>query len=324
MFIALGVCVFLLTVLIIYQLILLITRKERFLKKRFTAALDNSQAWKLEGLQGKIPRFRSFRSLINTLSIPGFVISERFRKKLQSNLVQSGLPLKVEEFILLNLLSIFVLALLGLILFRDMLAIFLFALIGSFIPYIWVNLIKARRLKSIEQHLLNSVMLIANSLRAGHSFLQAIEIVCNDTPPPLSDEFKKVLRETKLGVPVEEALTNLTKRVESKDLEMMVTGVLIQRQVGGNLSEILDTIAHTIDKRIKTKAKIKTLIAQPKLSGWIISILPFGLALFIFISKPEFILILITEPVGRIMLGTGLCMMVIGVFLIRKVVDIDV
>ena len=216
------------------------------------------------------------------------------------------------------------LPLLGFLLFRDMLVICLFALMGSFLPHIWVHLTKARRVKKIEQHLLNSVMLIANSLRAGHSFLQAVEIVCNDTPPPLADEFKKVLRETKLGVPVEEALTNMTKRIESKDLEMMVTGVLIQRQVGGNLAEILDTIAHTIDKRIKTKAKIKTLIAQPKLSGWIISILPFGLALFIFISKPEFIRILITEPIGRILLGTGLCMMVIGIFLIRKVVDIDV
>lgn len=322
MFIGLTIGIFLFTVLVLYQVMLFLTRKERYLKERFDSILSNS--WKIGAIRERISPIRRIRQFINILSFPGLAVRGRFREKLKSDLIKSGLPLKEEELIIIQLLSIMVFILFSLILSRNLLIALLFGVFGFFLPFLWIHLAKVQRVKNIEQHLLNSLVLLANSLRAGHSFLQALEIVSSDTPPPLADEFHKVLRDTKLGVPLEEALLSLSKRVESNDLEMVVTGVLIQRQVGGNLAEVLDSIAYTIDKRIKTKAKIKALTAQPKLSGWIISILPLALALFIFISKPDFIQTLITEPMGRIMLVGGSLMMVVGIFLIRKVVNIDV
>jgi len=116
----------------------------------------------------------------------------------------------------------------------------------------------------------------------------------------------------------------LVQRVESKELELVVTGVLIQRQVGGNLAEVLDNIAATIEKRIKMRAKVKALTAQGKLSAVIVSLLPFLLGLFIFGRYPKFAQIMISEPIGVIMLACGLAMLVIGILVIRKVVDVDV
>lgn len=188
----------------------------------------------------------------------------------------------------------------------------------------WVNYLKQRRLLRFESQLLDAIVLVANSLRAGHSFMQAIELVSRETPPPLSLEFGRVLRENLVGIPVEEALLNLTERVESKDLELVVTGMLIQRQVGGNLAEVLDSIAKTIEKRIKMRAKIRALTAQGRMSAWVVSLLPFALGFFVFGMHPEFGRIMLDESLGIAMLAVGGIMMLLGILLIRRVVNIDV
>ena len=131
-------------------------------------------------------------------------------------------------------------------------------------------------------------------------------------------------RETRLGVTLEEALINLNRRVESREMEMLVTGVLIQREVGGNLAEILDQIGGTIEKRIKMRAKIRALTAQQRLSAWVVTLLPFFLGAFIFTQNPDFARIMLEDPLGIAMLAGGAVMLVIGVLIIRKVVDIDV
>lgn len=320
MYILLTIGVFLTIVLVTQQLRNFITRKRRLLGERLKETLAGTVRE-----QHRVKRHLKIRiqKVFNNFSLPGTALGEKLQTKLRSNLIKSGIPLRVEEFLIINLLTILALSLIGVLLHNYLLAILL-GIMGIFTPSLWVSICKKRRAAKIEEQLLNVIILLSNSLRAGHSFLQSLEIICHDTPEPLSSEFSKVLREMKIGVQVEDALLNLSNRVESDDLEMVIIGVLIQRQVGGNLAEILDTIAMTIDKRIKAKAKVKALTAQARLSAWIISLLPFALAAFIFISRPDFGRIMIAEPMGRLLLLVGGAMLLLGIFLIKKVVDIDV
>ena len=152
------------------------------------------------------------------------------------------------------------------------------ALIGFLLPRFWLNRRKSGRLNAFNKQLPDTITLIANALRAGSSFLQAIELVVRESRPPISTEFSRVIREVNLGLPFEQALENMVRRVRSDDLELMATAISIQHQVGGNLAEILDSIAYTIRERVRIKGEIRTLTAQQRLSGYVVGFLPIGLA----------------------------------------------
>ncbi|HEX3010833.1 MAG TPA: type II secretion system F family protein, partial [Syntrophomonadaceae bacterium] len=184
--------------------------------------------------------------------------------------------------------------------------------------------VKKKRIVRMEGQLLNAVVLLANSLRAGHSFMQALDLVSHETSAPLGDEFERIIRETRMGVRIEEALGKFSERMDSREIELLVTGILVQREVGGNLAEILDIIADTIDKRIKMRKKIRVLTSQGRLSGWIVSLLPVALIFLIYIPHPEYARVMLTETLGRVMLGAGFMMIIIGSMIIKKVVNIDV
>jgi tight adherence protein B len=142
--------------------------------------------------------------------------------------------------------------------------------------------------------------------------------------PPLSVEFFKTLAEIRLGADTETALLNMERRVQSSDLDLVITAVLIQRQVGGNLAQILDTIAATINDRIKMKREVKTLTAQGRLSGWVLASLPAAIALFATVVSPGYMRPFIDEPVGRLALAVMIVWQLLGFLIIRKIVDIDV
>ena len=144
------------------------------------------------------------------------------------------------------------------------------------------------RLGAFNKQLPDTITLIANALRAGSSFLQAIELVVRESRPPISTEFGRVIREVNLGLPFEPALENMVRRVRSDDLELMATAISIQHQVGGNLAEILDSIAFTIRERVRIKGEIRTLTAQQRLSGYVVGFLPIALAGFLFVAAPGF------------------------------------
>ncbi|MEA2026268.1 MAG: type II secretion system F family protein, partial [Chloroflexota bacterium] len=169
-----------------------------------------------------------------------------------------------------------------------------------------------------------------NALRAGASFLQAIELVVRETQPPISTEFNRVIREVNLGLPFEQALANMVRRVRSEDLELMTTAISIQHQVGGNLAEILDSIAFTIRERIRIQGEIRTLTAQQRMSGYVVAGLPIFLVLVLSLIAPTFMEPMFGPPevlgipVGVIVLAVGALMMLIGFLAIRKIVDIEV
>jgi tight adherence protein B len=204
-------------------------------------------------------------------------------------------------------------------------------LIGAFIPRFYVNFRKGGRLKKFNSQLPDTITLIANALRAGSSFLQAIELVVRESQPPISIEFGRVIREVNLGLPFDIALENMVKRVRSEDFELMATAIAIQHQVGGNLAEILDSIAFTIRERIRIKGEIRTLTAQQRMSGYVVGGLPFFLAFFIYLAAPKFFDPMFVKPpdvigipLGLILMGIAVLAMGAGFFFIRKIVDIEV
>jgi tight adherence protein B len=210
------------------------------------------------------------------------------------------------------------------------LALLVAVALGWFVPRWYVNRRKAKRLQAFNDHLADTITLVANALRAGASFLQAIELVVRETQPPVSTEFNRVIREVNLGLPFEQALANMVRRVRSDDLELMTTAITIQHQVGGNLAEILDSIAFTIRERIRIKGEIRTLTAQQRMSGYVVAGLPIFLVVILSVIAPQFMEPMfgppeiIGIPMGVIILAIGAVMMLIGFLAIRRIVDIEV
>ena len=205
------------------------------------------------------------------------------------------------------------------------------AVVGFFLPRFYVSRRQGGRLNAFNKQLPDTITLLANALRAGSSFLQAIELVVRESRPPISTEFQRVIREVNLGLPFEKALENMVRRVKSEDLDLMATAISIQYQVGGNLAEILDSIAYTIRERVRIKGEIRTLTAQQRISGYVVAFLPIGLAGFLFIIAPSFMAPMFDPavnvggiPTGIILIGVGLTMMFIGFMIIRRIVDIEV
>jgi len=154
--------------------------------------------------------------------------------------------------------------------------------------------------------------------------VQSMETVAEQLPAPISVEFHRVTQEIGLGLHYEEALLNMLRRVPSDDLDLMITAINIQGRVGGNMAEILDTIGHTIRERVRIKGEIRVLTAQQMISGYILTLLPIGLALVLYLLNKEYIGRMFTDPCGWIMLGTSVIMVVTGFLIIRKIVDIEV
>lgn len=202
---------------------------------------------------------------------------------------------------------------------------------GFLLPRIWLNRRKARRLKAFNSRLADTITLLANSLRAGSSFLQSLDLVVRESEPPMSTELSRVIREVNLGLTMEQALNNLSRRVRSDDLDLLITAIVIQAQVGGNLAEILDSIAFTIRERVRIKGEIRTLTAQGRMSGYVVGCLPIGLAVVISIMSPSFMAPMFEAPpdiagipLGMIFLAVGGFSMLMGFVFIRRIVDIEV
>ncbi len=196
--------------------------------------------------------------------------------------------------------------------------------VGIWLPGAYVNRRIQTRLKAFEGELPDTLSLMANSLKSGYSFLQAMELASREMPEPLASEFGQVMKEIRVNIAVEDALKNLTGRVPSDDLDLVVTAVLIQRQVGGNLAEVMDKIAGTIRERLRIMGEVKTLTAQGRISGWIVSLLPVGVGTLMYILNPAYMTPMLTRPLGWALLGVAVVMQVIGILIIRSIISLEV
>jgi tight adherence protein B len=257
--------------------------------------------------------------------------------RMSTDLARADLKMKPAEFVLGWAATPFVFVafafLIGFIFegFRNPVALVAIFLIGAYAPRWYLKYRQRKRLKAFAEQLPDTITLLANSLRAGSSFLQGIELVTREARPPISEEFERVVREMQLGLALQPALNNLVRRVASEDLELMVTAIQIQSTVGGNLATVLDAIAHTIRERIRIIGEINTLTAMQRYSGYVITLLPVGLGVILFVISPSYFGRMFEPepaifglPAGIIFLIIGLISMGFGYVLIRRIVDIKV
>lgn len=271
----------------------------------------------------KKERKKGRREIDPFATLSGDVQDKRFSSRVQRDLARADLRLRVAEYYYIRIgLALGLAAVL--LLLRDPLSAAVGALLGYFLPRMWVGRRIGSRLNSFNKQLPDTITLLSNSLRAGSSFLQSIELVSRESPAPMGPEMGRVVREVNLGLSMEEALSNLVRRIKSDDLDLMVTAIGVQQQVGGNLAEILDTIAFTIRERVRIKGEIRTLTAQGRYSGYLVAFLPIAIMITLNFINPEFMQPLFTELIGQILLVTGGIMMTIGFFAIQKITDIKV
>ncbi len=255
---------------------------------------------------------------------------------IRAQLRKADLKLTVTEYLLLHVVLSFGLGALGLLV-RGVVAGGLGFIGGFFLPRIYVSIRQAKRLRDFNNQLSDILNLWVNSLRAGYSIPQAMEAVAREAPPPASIEFKRVVAEISIGIPMETALNNMLSRIASEDLDLVFTAVNIQREVGGNLAEILETISETIRQRVRIKGEIRTLTASGRTTGTVIGALPIILSIFLYLINPNYMGQLffgpekggafipgLPIPCGWPMIGLGLGMMAIGLAIINRIVDIEV
>jgi tight adherence protein B len=197
--------------------------------------------------------------------------------------------------------------------------------VGLFIPRFYVSYKTGKRLRTFEQQLADILGLWVNSLRSGYSVMQALEAISREAPEPSASEIRRVVQEVQLGITMEDALAHLLARMPSDDLDLIITAVNIQREVGGNLAEILEVISHTIRERIKLKGEIRVLTAQGRITGYLIGGLPIVLALFLMVINRGYMEQLFSDRLcGWPMIGIGLGMIGLGTAIIQRIVDIEI
>ena len=206
--------------------------------------------------------------------MPKSRLNEKKNKKLEIELMKADLPITADELLVVKILSSSSFAFLAFALFKNFFIIFLVYILIWNLPKYIISKRKKDRMKLFDSQLNEGISIISNSLKAGYSFLKAVAVVSEETSDPFSKEFKKLLKEMSLGIAEEDSLKNLQNRMDSEDLKLIINAILIQKDIGGNLSEILDNIAETIMERQKMKNELKTLTAQGRLSGMILMLMP--------------------------------------------------
>jgi len=242
-------------------------------------------------------------------------------KRLHRLIVQADISLKVGELTLL----ILVFSMIGLLLMLRS-GNLIFMLLGSLstgiLPLLYVNIRRSKRLKSFIREFPDALDMMTSALKAGHAFNMAMHLVASEAPDPVGVEFRKTFEENSLGLPLKEALFNLTQRVDSIDLRLLVAAVLLQRETGGNLTEILSKISHTIRERFKLMGEMKVHTAQGRLSMWILGTLPIAFAMLMKIMNPDYLTPLFENKTGNHLLIIAFVLQIIGFLIIRKIVNI--
>jgi tight adherence protein B len=239
-------------------------------------------------------------------------------------LEQSGLSWTVGDLIALSLVAPVLVGGISIWFGLPLALVLVLMALGIATPTLLVMNAKSRRLERVDQQLPDALDLIGRALRAGHAFPTAMKMVGDEMAAPIADEFRATFDEVNFGISMGDALMNLATRVPSTDLRYFVIAVLIQRETGGNLAELLDNISKIIRERIKLMGQIRVLSAEGKMSAWVLGLLPFGAGLMIYLTTPDFLSVLFTDPMGRKMVATCLVMMVLGVLAMRKIIKIRV
>jgi len=255
------------------------------------------------------------------------VESTTLGERISRDLARADLKFKAGEYVALIVIAIIsVGAIAWLLGGRNPISFVIGAAAGYFLPGFYVRRQQARRLTKFNEQLSDMINLMVNGLRAGYSTMQAMEAVSKELPPPICDEFRRVVQEMQIGIPMEAALENLLRRIPSEDLDFMVTAINVQREVGGNLSEILDTISFTIRERVRIKGEIRVMTSQVRTSGAVLSMVPIFLALMIWFISPKYLMSFTDDgPMcAAILVVVILILLGSGYFVMMRIADIEV
>jgi len=251
-----------------------------------------------------------------------------FGDRIAKELARADLKFKPGEYIAVMVIAAFAMGVVGFYIgTQSIIVAILGVAFGAFLPRIYVKREQSKRLVRFDSQLADMLNLMVNGLRAGYSNLQAMEAVSREMPNPIADEFRRVVQEISLGVPTERALDNLLRRIPSDDLDLVITAMNVQREVGGNLAEILDTISHTIRERVRIKGEIRVLTSQVMYSGRFLSLMPLIVIGILYLLNREYMMEFFkpeSVPCGYIALGVGALMIISGYFVMNKIGQVEV
>jgi len=264
-------------------------------------AADEGAQW-LQAVAARVPQLRGIRGSLD----------------------QAGLPWTPQTYIVLSLGLGVGAAVVMLLVFPMWPAVLIAAAVAGTLPSLYVRRKKARRLAGFEEQLPEAIDLIGRAMRAGHPLSAGLKMVSEETQEPVRGEFRRVFEEQRFGMPFEEAILGLADRVALIDVRILVTAILVQRDVGGNLAEVLDKIAYVIRQRFIIRRQLRVYTAQGRFSGIVLALLPVGVGSALYFINREYILALFLDPIARYFLVLAVILQILGYFWIRKIVDIEI
>ena len=306
----------LLMLLLIVGMVVSITSERSLVEERLGRLLEEERA---------APEGESGGSII-TEWLNRRVAKSSMGDRVARELARADLKFKVAEYYALVFISTLLTAFVAWLLQPNIVSAIIGAVIGFFLPRFYVRRQQTARLNRFNDQLSDMLNLMVNGLRAGYSTMQAMEAVSRELPAPISDEFRRVVQEMQIGIPMDRALDNLLRRIPSDDLDFVITAINVQREVGGNLSEILDTISFTIRERVRIKGEIRVMTAQVRTSGTVLALIPVFLTLALWFISPEYIGSFFDRgPLcGWLAVVTVVGMIAAGYFVMMKIADIEV
>lgn len=248
---------------------------------------------------------------------------DRYATKGTQNLENMFLFISTRQLVVLTVSVAAVFLLLGLVLANIYMALIL-AAFGFFVPFLGIRYLKKKRVEKFNRQLVDALSQMSSAFKAGLTLPQAADNIAKEIAPPLGQEFSLLVKEIKLGIPIDEALTNMCTRVGSEDLDLVVTSTNISRQLGGNMAEMYDIISATIRERFRLEGRIRALTAQGKMQGWVVAIMPLALGVFLYYYRPDLMRPMLAANFGKILVGAIILMEILGMLFIRKIVNIDV
>jgi tight adherence protein B len=278
-----------------------------------------------EGFEHMGPRGQIFRSAI--LESPWLrPLAARMPALQDAELLlqQSQVKWSLPTLILLSVGTAVALGISAVTLTRSILVSLPFVVIGAALPTMYVRWRRNRRLNLFEELLPESIDLVGRALRAGHPLSSGFKMAADDGPEPVASELRRVFEEQRFGLPLQDSLLGMADRINLVDVRILVTAILIQREVGGNLAEILDNLSKVVRARFTIRRQIKVYTAQGRMTGYLLALLPFMLFGLLYTINPEYMSVLFTDPIGKILVGVALVMQLAGFFWIRKIVNIEI
>jgi tight adherence protein B len=298
--------------------------RERVIRRR---ALVQLREIADQGLAGALGVGETLFRRIERTSSPavGFLLARIPQlQAIELLLEQAGMTWSIQSFLLLTTGFGFATALATFILTGWFVIAIVGSAIGAIAPYMLVVYRRKRRLAAFEERLPDTIDLLTRAIRAGHPLTAGIHMVAEESPEPVASEFRRAFEEQRFGLPLDDSLLGMADRVALVDVRILTTAIIIQRNVGGNLAEILENLAYTIRERFKIRRQLRVYTAQGRLSGYILAVLPIAMGLTIYTLNPPYIMTLFTDPMGKAAIGVAAVLQVIGFFWIRRIVDIEI